>query len=301
MNTRSVEEYIKLPYTIEIIREEDEENPGWVARVVELNGCITQADTFEELGEMIEDAMRVWIEVAQDDNLPIPEPRPEEDYSGKFVVRVPKTLHRRLVEAAQNEGTSLNQFVNYALASATSGSQPVEKLVKDENVTSLNKWPGLSEAAKNALHKAGLEEEAGMDDERLFSSWLSNLFAQIESCILLDDHPEAIRYIEHTTALLHQHMDRSPVLENIITILELQRQIIARNTQLQRALVRRVVIPDVQDRINELFQPSIMKETPILEEDISNISRLIESKQRFIKEARSKKLYWNDKRESHDE
>ena len=67
MNTRSVEEYLKLPYTIEIIREEDEENPGWVARVVELNGCITQADTFEELGEMIEDAMRVWIEVAQED------------------------------------------------------------------------------------------------------------------------------------------------------------------------------------------------------------------------------------------
>ncbi|MFZ5911495.1 MAG: type II toxin-antitoxin system HicB family antitoxin [Chloroflexota bacterium] len=118
MITRTLEEYLALPYHIEIIRDNDEENPGWVARVVELPGCITQGDTFEEIEEMIEDAMRGWIGVALEDGIPVPEPQPDEEYSGKFVVRVPRSLHRQLVEAAEREGVSLNQFVNVALGMA---------------------------------------------------------------------------------------------------------------------------------------------------------------------------------------
>jgi antitoxin HicB len=118
MNKRSVDDYLHLPYTIEVVREMDPDQPGWVARVLELPGCITQGDDFEELGEMIEDAMRGWIEVALEDGLDIPEPRSEEDYSGKFVVRVPKSLHHRLVQRAEREGVSLNQFINVVLAGA---------------------------------------------------------------------------------------------------------------------------------------------------------------------------------------
>lgn len=121
---RTVDEYLKLPYHIEIIRDEDTENPGWVARVIELPGCITQGDTFEELGEMIEDAMRGWIAVALEDGIPVPEPAPDEDYSGKFVVRLPRSLHRQLAETAEREGVSLNQFVNVALARAVERSSP---------------------------------------------------------------------------------------------------------------------------------------------------------------------------------
>jgi antitoxin HicB len=113
-----VEQYLKLPYHVEIVRDEDEENPGYVARVVELAGCITQGDTFEELGEMIEDAMRSWIEVALKEGTPIPKPLPDEAYSGKFMTRVPRSLHRQIAQAAEREGVSLNQFVNVALANA---------------------------------------------------------------------------------------------------------------------------------------------------------------------------------------
>jgi antitoxin HicB len=117
MKEKTVEYYLSLPYTIEVTRETDPDDPGWVARVVELPGCLTQGDDFEELGEMIEDAMRGWIEVALEDGLEIPEPRLEDDYSGKFVVRVPKSLHRRMVQEAEREGVSLNQLINVALAS----------------------------------------------------------------------------------------------------------------------------------------------------------------------------------------
>lgn len=67
---------LNRPYTIEVLRETDAENPGWAARVVELPGCLTQGDTFEELGEMIQDAMRAWLEAALEQGMAIPEPPP---------------------------------------------------------------------------------------------------------------------------------------------------------------------------------------------------------------------------------
>ena len=116
--TKTIEDYLKLPYTIEIFRDETDDKAGWVARVIELPGCITQGDTFGELAEMLEDAMRIWIESALDDGDPIPEPRPLTDYSGKFVTRVPRSLHQELVRAAGREGVSLNAYVMMALTKA---------------------------------------------------------------------------------------------------------------------------------------------------------------------------------------
>ena len=58
------------------------------------------------------------------DSDPIPEPRPPDDYSGKFVARAPKSLHRDLVDAAEGEGVSPNQYINVALAQAVLGSRP---------------------------------------------------------------------------------------------------------------------------------------------------------------------------------
>lgn len=116
MATKTIEEYLQLPYTIEVVRDATDEYSGWFARVVELPGCMTQADTFDELDELVQDAMRAWIETAQEKGLPIPEPKPGELYSGKFVIRVPRSLHRELAETAARDGVSLNTFVNVALA-----------------------------------------------------------------------------------------------------------------------------------------------------------------------------------------
>jgi antitoxin HicB len=63
------------------------------------------------LREMLDDATRLWLEASIEDSLPIPEPVRSEDYSGKFLVRVPRTLHRDLARRAELEGVSLNQLV----------------------------------------------------------------------------------------------------------------------------------------------------------------------------------------------
>ena len=107
--------YLALPYTIELLREED---ATWFARVVELPGCLSTGDSAEDAAGMIQDAMAGWIELALGDGRRIPEPKPREEYSGKFVVRVPRSLHRDLVEAAAKEQVSLNQYIATELARA---------------------------------------------------------------------------------------------------------------------------------------------------------------------------------------
>lgn len=118
---KNVEYYMDLPYTIELTRDQE---AGWFVRVKELRGCMSQGDTAEEALVMIQDAMRGWLEVAVEDGIPIPEPQPDEEYSGKFVVRVPRSLHRALAEQAQREDASLNQYINVALARAVGAEKP---------------------------------------------------------------------------------------------------------------------------------------------------------------------------------
>ncbi|RSX57193.1 antitoxin HicB [Bifidobacterium samirii] len=47
----------------------------------------------------------------------VPQPYGEREYSGRFVVRVPPELHRRLAIEAAEQGVSLNRLVQTRLAS----------------------------------------------------------------------------------------------------------------------------------------------------------------------------------------
>lgn len=46
----------------------------------------------------------------------IPEPMAEQEYSGKLMLRLSRSLHRRAAEMAHAEGVSLNQFILTTLA-----------------------------------------------------------------------------------------------------------------------------------------------------------------------------------------
>lgn len=122
--SRTLEEYMQLPYRVILTQDRDEDgNEGWVAEVAELPGCLSQGETPEEAAAKIRDAMLGWISVGLEDGDPIPEPG-DDGYSGKFVVRVPSSLHRDLARSAAEEGVSLNQFAVGVLASAVSWRLP---------------------------------------------------------------------------------------------------------------------------------------------------------------------------------
>jgi len=51
------------------------------------------------------------------DNIPEPEELSKQNYSGKFNIRIPKSLYRDLAKKAKNESVSLNQLTTCLLSS----------------------------------------------------------------------------------------------------------------------------------------------------------------------------------------
>jgi antitoxin HicB len=90
---------------------------GYLGFVAELPGCMTEGATPSEALANLEEAMAVWFETALSTGQSIPDPSPmpslREDlaqYSGKMILRMPRTLHRDLALRAQREGVSINQL-----------------------------------------------------------------------------------------------------------------------------------------------------------------------------------------------
>ena len=70
-----------------------------------------EAAVYKELCEAVED----WIERLDKDGGDFPEPLDPKKFSGKFMVRIEPSLHRRLAAKAQAAGESLNSFVARSL------------------------------------------------------------------------------------------------------------------------------------------------------------------------------------------
>jgi antitoxin HicB len=105
---RSIEDYLGLKYPVTLHQSPE---GGFVAEIEDLPGCLAQGETPAEAYQEIEIARRLWLETTYADGQDIPLPRDDREYSGKFIVRVPKNVHRKLDLLARKEGTSLNQLV----------------------------------------------------------------------------------------------------------------------------------------------------------------------------------------------
>lgn len=124
---RDLEYYMALRYPVTLHQEPD---GGFVAEIGELPGCMTQAETLAELLPMIEDARRGWTEAALAEGQDVPLPRDAAEFSGRFVVRMPRRLHRELAEAAAREGVSLNQHIVALLSERHASRQVLARLDK---------------------------------------------------------------------------------------------------------------------------------------------------------------------------
>ena len=105
---------IDYPFTIRHLSED--EGGGYLAEALDLNACIADGETIEEAVHNLEDAINSWIKTAQELGRPVPSPSDDQQFSGKWVVRTPKSIHHRLVEMAKREGVSLNTLTVSLLA-----------------------------------------------------------------------------------------------------------------------------------------------------------------------------------------
>ncbi|MDD2373341.1 MAG: toxin-antitoxin system HicB family antitoxin [Syntrophomonadaceae bacterium] len=100
-------------YSVNLIRLSEEDGGGWIADVPELKGCLADGENPGEALDNLKSVIATWLEVAREEGMEIPEPRiyTDSEFSGRFTLRTPKSLHRQLAQEAEMEGVSLNQFI----------------------------------------------------------------------------------------------------------------------------------------------------------------------------------------------
>jgi antitoxin HicB len=129
---KQLDYYLNLNYPIEITALSEEENGGYSACIPQLgrNAYVAYGDTIEEAFQNLNLLKRELLEsqLKNRSHIPIPVLNNEEEYSGKFILRVPKELHRSLATTATRNNISLNQYTQYLLTYALTSANYEEMI-----------------------------------------------------------------------------------------------------------------------------------------------------------------------------
>jgi antitoxin HicB len=114
-----------MPYSRVLVPQPD---GGYFAEIIELQGCYAEGETADEALASLDEAMVAWVETARELGQSIPPPFSTQDYSGRIVLRLPKSLHRDAARRAKMEGVSLNQYLVTAIAARLGAEDIVDAL-----------------------------------------------------------------------------------------------------------------------------------------------------------------------------
>ena len=113
----------------------------YVASIREYPDCVGQGDTVEEAYDEVMDNFSALIENSKENGEELKILNFEEKYSGKILLRLPKSLHRQLAMQAENEGVSLNTCIINSLAQKTSHFDVIntfERLISNVSISIQN-------------------------------------------------------------------------------------------------------------------------------------------------------------------
>lgn len=125
----------------------------WIAEHPELPGCKADGETAQKALSSLDVSRELWIESRLATGLEIPEPQEAPQYSGRFVLRIPKSLHRELAHEAEAEGVSLNSLVSNVLSGRHTR---IEQVAHVEQAVPLNCWSNWQMQQEQKLRPATL-------------------------------------------------------------------------------------------------------------------------------------------------
>lgn len=133
-------------YGIEVRRRRIDGDVVFEARVRELPDLAEYADMAEEAYALAVDAITTTAKVLAERGRHMPAPvEPVDEWSGRVTLRVPKSLHRTLSEAADAEGCSFNQYMVNVL-SYFAGYAHAERTAEAH-------WQPQPEAVESVVHR----------------------------------------------------------------------------------------------------------------------------------------------------
>ncbi len=120
--------FLSLNYPMTIDRYEDNGKVRFGIQVPDLPGVWADGKTMPEALKNLSENKKLWFETCIENGIEIPEPVSEEDFSGKFILRLPPELHMKLSKQAQKERVSLNQYVRSTLEEDSKYTLILEKI-----------------------------------------------------------------------------------------------------------------------------------------------------------------------------
>src|SRR3989339_171695 len=136
MKTKSLKYYMNLNYPVELLKLDNDEGGGYIASIPELgkDAFTGYGETVEEVLNDLDDTKEMLFAEYLENSIEIPLPSKDEDYSGKFVIRLPIYLHRYLTEQSKANNVSLNTYC-LTLLSQGNAMQVVNKSLRSFAIT----------------------------------------------------------------------------------------------------------------------------------------------------------------------
>ena len=161
----------------------DEDDSCFIATCPEFPLLSAYGDTREEATSEFQIVLEMAIESYEEDKIELPKPKTTASHSGQFRIRMPKSLHRGLSEAAEREGVSLNTYTvsliaeNNALKKVYTGKlETLERMVQQLTSTSALQHRELQVHTKR-LHY--VVEKATNQPRSILSEWHTSEIDQI--------------------------------------------------------------------------------------------------------------------------
>lgn len=110
---KTAEHFMNLNYRAALQYDPD---GYWIAEHPDLPGCKADGETAQEALASLDISRELWIESSLAAGLDVPEPAELPQFSGKLLLRIPKSLHRDLAVEAEADGVSLNSYIGMVLA-----------------------------------------------------------------------------------------------------------------------------------------------------------------------------------------
>jgi antitoxin HicB len=117
----SLEEYKRLNY--KMVVQYNSKEKSYFVEFPELPGCMADAETVTQAVEKALKAKDEWLEVALESGYKVPVPVEKPETTGRQTVRMPKSLHARVIERAEEEGVSQNQLILTFIAEGLQGTE----------------------------------------------------------------------------------------------------------------------------------------------------------------------------------
>ena len=116
-------------YPFEVRPLSAEEGGGYLISFPDFTECISDGESVDAAIENGHDALKATVAALKAKKISVPAPNSGGVASGKFVARVPKTVHAQLATRARAEGVSLNALVLTFIAQGlgSSGSKARSK------------------------------------------------------------------------------------------------------------------------------------------------------------------------------